>query len=52
MCGRYALTVEPAVLSALLALRDLAEFDPRWNLAPSQSAPVVTRDDAREARGA
>lgn len=50
MCGRYALTVEPAVLSALLALRDLAEFDPRWNLAPSQSAPVVTRDDAREGR--
>ena len=32
MCGRYALTVEPAVLSALLALRDVAEFEPRWNL--------------------
>lgn len=45
MCGRYALTVEPAVLAALFALRDVAPFDPRYNLAPSQSAPIVVRGD-------
>lgn len=48
MCGRYALTVEPAVLAALFALRELEDFEPRWNLAPSQAAPVVTRNDRRD----
>ncbi len=43
MCGRYALTVEPAVLAALFALREMADFDERYNLAPSQSAPIVVR---------
>ncbi|MEM8712769.1 MAG: SOS response-associated peptidase [Planctomycetota bacterium] len=41
MCGRYALTVEPDVLQALFALKLLAAYDPRYNLAPSQEAPVV-----------
>lgn len=50
MCGRYALTVEPAVLAALFALREMESFEPRWNLAPSQAAPVVARDDAQGGR--
>jgi len=45
MCGRYALTVEPAVLAALFALKDFVDFDARYNLAPSQEAPVVTRPE-------
>lgn len=45
MCGRYALTVEPAVLAGLFALMEVPDFAPRYNLAPSQAAPVVTRPD-------
>ncbi|MEM6674043.1 MAG: SOS response-associated peptidase [Planctomycetota bacterium] len=52
MCGRYALTVEPDVLEALFALDSLPEFEPRFNLAPSQSAPVVVRGDDPETRTA
>ena len=44
MCGRYALTVEPAVLAALFALREMEAFDPRYNLAPSQAAPIIRSD--------
>ena len=43
MCGRYALTVEPDVLAALFALKELTEYDQRYNLAPSQEALVITR---------
>ncbi|QDV04922.1 Putative SOS response-associated peptidase YedK [Planctomycetes bacterium Poly30] len=48
MCGRYALTVEPDVLTALFALKALTEYDRRYNLAPSQEAPVIVRDGASE----
>jgi putative SOS response-associated peptidase YedK len=43
MCGRYALTAEPDVLAALFALKVLQEYDVRYNLAPSQEAPVVVQ---------
>ncbi len=43
MCGRYALTVEPDVLAALFALKELSAYDARYNLAPSQEAPIITR---------
>ena len=46
MCGRYALTVEPDVLAALFALDEAPSFDVRFNLAPSQEAPVVVREVA------
>lgn len=37
------MTVEPAVLAALFAMKDFVDFGPRYNLAPSQSAPVVVK---------
>ena len=52
MCGRYALTVEPDVLAALFALDEAPAFDVRFNLAPSQQAPVVVREDAGGRRAA
>lgn len=48
MCGRYTLTVNPALLAALLD--DLLppgekwswpDFEPRYNVSPTQEAPVV-----------
>lgn len=50
MCGRYALKVEADELARILGLVVPSDFKPRYNIAPSQLAPVVRlRDgDARE----
>ncbi len=44
MCGRYALIVEAEELAAIFGLIAPGEFAPRFNVAPSQSAPVVRLD--------
>lgn len=45
MCGRYAITTDPDVLAALLGLGETPTFDVRYNLAPTQLAPVARADD-------
>lgn len=42
MCGRYALTVPPEAVRALLGYTDQPNFPPRYNIAPTQPVPVVT----------
>jgi putative SOS response-associated peptidase YedK len=45
MCGRYSLTIDQESLAAALEVdRVFSDHHPRWNVAPSQEAPVV-RDD-------
>lgn len=44
LCGRYTLTVDQEALSAALAVEGLVHPRPRWNVAPSQSMPVVVRE--------
>ena len=41
MCGRYALTTPPDVLAALFELTKLPALKPRYNIAPTQSVPIV-----------
>jgi putative SOS response-associated peptidase YedK len=41
MCGRYAITTDPEVLASLLGLAQVPVFDVRYNLAPTQLAPVA-----------
>jgi len=41
MCGRYAITTDPEVLASLLGLAEVRGFDVRYNLAPTQLAPVA-----------
>ena len=51
MCGRYAVDLLPSELRELLELDEEPEFERRYNVAPTQDAPVVrvVRDDgARE----
>ncbi len=43
MCGRYALIASAPRLARLLGLLDVPELPARYNIAPSQSAPVVVR---------
>lgn len=41
MCGRYAITTDPEVLASLLGLVEIPTFDVRYNLAPTQLAPIA-----------
>jgi putative SOS response-associated peptidase YedK len=51
MCGRYTLTKSPSDLQDVFDLKGPSlNLPPRYNLAPSQDAPVVRRD-AEEGEG-
>lgn len=41
MCGRYALTSPPAVIAERFHLLWTPEIEPHYNIAPSQTIPVV-----------
>jgi putative SOS response-associated peptidase YedK len=41
MCGRYTLTTPPEMVAELFDLADIPAYPPRFNLAPTQQAPVV-----------
>lgn len=45
MCGRFLLTVEEGVLEEYFGLEPgTAKHHPRFNIAPGQDVPVITRD--------
>ncbi|HEX2163312.1 MAG TPA: SOS response-associated peptidase [Thermoanaerobaculia bacterium] len=44
MCGRYTLTVPAEVVAELFALDEVPELAPRYNIAPTQEAPVIRLD--------
>lgn len=44
MCGRYTLSTPTDLLSDLFELETAVEVQPRFNIAPTQSAPVVRVD--------
>lgn len=46
MCGRYALTSPPAVIAERFHLLWAPEIPPHYNIAPSQSVPVVREAEA------
>ena len=45
MCGRYALTSPPAVIAERFGLAWAADMPPHYNIAPSQTIPVVRNTD-------
>lgn len=44
MCGRFTLTVDPEQLALAFGLTTVPEFVPRYNVAPTQDALVITAD--------
>ena len=44
MCGRYSLDATPQELVEAFALAEAIAFKPRYNIAPTQSVPVVRVD--------
>lgn len=45
MCGRYTLSTPGEELSEVFGLSEGVEFEPRFNIAPSQMAPIVKEDE-------
>ncbi len=41
MCGRYILTITGKVLAEAFALEEVPDLPPRYNIAPTQDAPVI-----------
>lgn len=41
MCGRFAVTVTPAMIASHFGLSEAIEFPPNYNVTPSQQIPVV-----------
>lgn len=51
MCGRYLLTTSPDELREVFrTLNDTPNWDPTWNMAPTQDGPVIRRHPATGAR--
>lgn len=46
MCGRYTLTITPEMLRTLVNFETTPNLQPRYNIAPTQMAPVVRASDA------
>lgn len=44
MCGRYTLSTPGDEVAAVFGLEESVSLEPRFNIAPSQQAPVVRRD--------
>ncbi len=50
MCGRYTLTVSASVLAEVFEADVRVEHLPRFNIAPSQTVPIVRVDDGEHRR--
>ena len=50
MCGRYRLARKKEILGEVFDSGDDVDWNPRYNIAPSQSVPVVRQDATRPVR--
>ena len=48
MCGRYTLTADAASIQLAFNLDSIPDWQPRYNIAPSQLVPVITSKNARQ----
>jgi putative SOS response-associated peptidase YedK len=48
MCGRFALIVDASVLADVFEVEPPADLKPRYNIAPTQTVPVVRRGSESE----
>mgnify|MGYP003677238145 CR=1 FL=1 len=47
MCGRYSIKTPPEDLFRLFAVTDMLNLEPRYNMAPMQTAPVIRERDGK-----
>ena len=50
MCGRYRLTRKKEILAEVFDVGDDDDWSPPYNIAPSQSVPVVRQSATRHVR--
>ena len=50
MCGRYRLARKKEILAEVFDVGDDDDWSPRYNIAPSQSVPVVRQDATQPVR--
>jgi len=50
MCGRYTLTVSASVLGEVFEADVRIEHSPRYNIAPTQTVPIVRLDESGQRR--
>ena len=50
MCGRYTLRATVETLGRLFDVPDLPKIQPRYNIAPTQSVPVIVQEAEHEQR--
>jgi hypothetical protein len=50
MCGRYRLARKKQILAEFFDVGNDFDWSPRYNVAPSQSVPVVRQDATRPVR--
>ncbi len=48
MCGRFVLIADPNVIQQEFNLTSVPDVAPRYNIAPTQTLPVITNDNPRE----
>ena len=46
MCGRFFLTADPAELAEYFGLAEIPSIEPRYNVAPGQTVPVIVQGEA------
>ena len=47
MCGRYSITTTAETLCRLFAVTVIPNLEPRYNMAPMQTAPVIRERDGK-----
>lgn len=45
MCGRFVITLSPELFREAYGYEERPNFPPRYNVAPTQPVPIVTRED-------
>ena len=50
MCGRYRLSRRKRLIRAYFDAADEVDWEPRYNIAPSQSVPIIRQDRAKPER--
>lgn len=48
MCGRYVINVDSDTIQQAFDLDRVVDFAPRYNVAPTQYAPVITNESSKE----
>jgi putative SOS response-associated peptidase YedK len=51
MCGRFSLRAPPDELASHFELKSVPDWDPRYNLAPTQEIPIVREQDGARSWG-